>query len=397
MSKVLFVNGNLYGHINPTLPVVKELVQRGEEVYYFSTKEFQRQLEDSGAIFVDYGEAFDHFLHHFQAHGNHPFYTLMEYMLAFDRCVIPVVLEKTPQIGADYILHDAMFGGGSILAGLLNLPGITSCSSFLLEKPPLPERMLEPGFHPQLDYLYQELAAAEVAWGTPPLRISDIFFQREDLILTYTSRLFHPLGESYDITYHFVGPSILDRKEIPDFSFDNRNGKKLIYISLGTIHSNCMEFYQQCFEAFSEENYQVVMSVGNKTDLSALEPLPDNFIIRKYIPQLAVLKKTDVFLSHGGLNSVSEALFYGVPVIAVPMSNDQPAVAKRLKELGAGIELKMEDITPSLLRQTVLEVLSKPEYKIHCNEIRESFKKAGGYRTAASDILEFIRQKQHQC
>lgn len=393
MSKALFVNGNLYGHINPTLPVVKELVQRGEEVYYFSTKEFQKPLEATGAIFMDYGEAFHQFLNQFQAHGNHPFYTLMEYMLAFDRTVIPIILEKVPQISPDYILHDAMFGGGSILARKLNLPGITSCSSFILEKPPLPERMLEPGFHPQLDYLYQELKAAETEWGTVPLQISDIFFQREELVLAYTSRLFHPLGENYDSTYRFVGPSIMDREENLDFALNTTKNKNLIYISLGTIHNNCMDFYQKCFEAFSGENDQVIMSVGNKTDLSALQPVPDNFIVRNYIPQLEVLKKADVFLSHGGLNSVSEALYYGVPVIAIPMSNDQPAVAKRLKELGAGIELKMEDITPSLLKQTVRDILSNQEYQIHCKEIRTSFETAGGYQAAADEIIKFVRRK----
>lgn len=91
MSKLLFINGNLHGHINPTLPVVKELVQRGEEVYYFSTKEFQTKLETAGAIFLDYGEEFDEFLMNFRPHGNHPFYTLMEYMLALDRAIVPII------------------------------------------------------------------------------------------------------------------------------------------------------------------------------------------------------------------------------------------------------------------------------------------------------------------
>lgn len=391
MSKILFVNGNLHGHINPTLPVVAELVRLGEEVSYFSTKEFQTRIEATGAIFMDYGDEFNQFLLSFRPHGTHPFYTLMEYMLAMDLAVVPIVLKKTVGLTFDCILHDVMFGGGNIIAQQLQLPAIASCSSFVLEKPPLPARMLEPGFHPQLDYLYEEMKAAQQEWQLEDLQISDLFFKRADKILVYTSRLFQPLSENFDDSFKFVGPSIMDRKEILDFPIDTSSSHKLIYISLGTITNHYIEFYSKCIEAFKATNYQVIMSVGNKTEISSLPDIPDNFTVRTYIPQLEVLEHADLILSHGGLNSVSEALYYGVPVIVIPMSNDQPAVAKRITELGAGIELSMADLTSEQLYQTANTILSNQGFQLRSKEIGDTFRQAGGYQKAAEEIFNFIK------
>jgi MGT family glycosyltransferase len=131
------------------------------------------------------------------------------------------------------------------------------------------------------------------------------------------------------------------------------------------------------------------MSIGNKIELSSLQKIPDNFIVQHYIPQLEVLKHANVMISHGGLNSVSEALYYGVPVIAIPLANDQPAVARRLTELGAGVELKMEEITSEVLQSTVNKVLSQISFLEHSKEISASFLQAGGYNKAVELILHY--------
>lgn len=387
MAKILFVNGNLHGHINPTLPIVRELIQRGEEVYYFSTMDFKAKLEATGAVFMDYSEVLTPFMQQFRPHGNHPFYTLMEYMLSFDRIVIPYIISKTKDLHFDYMIYDVMFGGGNILSKKMNLPAIASCSSFVMEKPPVPDRMLEPGFHPQLDYLYSELKTAQEEWNLDSLNLSDIFFKKEAMTLVYTSRFFQPLGDSLDPSFQFVGPSITDRKETLDFSLNS--GQKLIYISMGTINNNCLDFYQKCLNAFQDECYQVVMSIGNKTEISELQNIPKNFIVKNYIPQLEVLKRADVFISHGGLNSVSEALYFGVPVIAIPMANDQPVVAKRLAELGAGLNLNMTEVTTEILNHMVHTVLTDPSYRLQSREIGNTFVESGGYKKASDLIINY--------
>ena len=390
MSRILFVNGNLHGHINPTLPIVKELVHRGNEVYYFSTADFKSKIEATGAAFLDYGEELEHFVHNFHPHGNHPFYTLMEYMLGFDRTVVPIVINRAKHMQFDLLVHDIMFGGGTILAKQLKLPAIASCSSFLLEKPPLPPYMLEPGYHPQLDLMRKNMEAAALEWEINSLAIEDIFCKKEPHNLIYTSRLFHPQGDTFDDSCCFVGPGISDRNERLDLPINLSEDRKLIYITLGTILNNNINFYRQCIDAFRDTDYQVVLAIGNKIEVSSLEPLPDNIIARNYVPQLELLKHTRLIISHGGLNSVSESLYYGVPVIAIPLANDQPAVAKRLQELGAGLSLKLEDITPDSLRQQADTITSDPNYYERCNEISLSFQQAGGYERAADYIQALI-------
>lgn len=390
MSRILIVNGNLYGHINPTLPIVQELVQRGEEVYYFSTRDFQVKIEAAGATFMDYGDELNQFIHKFHPHGDHPFYTLMEYMLGFDRVVVPIVLAKVRHMSFDILIHDIMFGGGTILAKKLSLPAIASCSSFLLEKPPLPPRMLEPGFHPQLDYLLQELQSASKEWEVDTLTLEEIFCKREEHNLVYTSQRFHPLGDNYDSSYYFVGPSIATRYEVMDLPLDLSGRRKLIYISLGTILNNNVDFYNKCIEAFESTDYQIVMSVGSKTAIASLNALPENIVARNYVPQLEVLKQAKLMISHAGLNSVSEALYYGVPIIAIPLANDQPMVAKRIDELGVGLTLRPEDITPDILRQSADTLLSNDTYYKQCEQIAQSFRQAGGYPRAADYIQLLI-------
>ncbi len=392
MSKVLFINGNVHGHINPTLPVVRELIKRDEQVCYFSTAEFKQKIEAAGAEVIDYGNELSRFLHSFRPSGNHPFYTLLEFMLQMDRVVIPLIFEKTNGKGFDYIIHDSMFGGGRILAKKLNKPAICSCTSFAMNRLPMPAHMFEPGFHPQLDNIYRELGEATTEWEIEMPEIMDIFFKKESLNLVFTSSMFQPEAESFEDSFKFIGPSIAEREEKLDFAIDDKGKSTTIYISMGTINNKCQDFYNKCIEAFKGENFKVVMSVGNKTDIACMGDIPGNFIVRNYVSQLEVLKRADVFISHGGLNSVSEALYYGVPVISIPQANDQPMVTRQLVKLGAGVGLKMEEITPEVLRDSVYTILSQNSFKQCSIKIRNSFIQAGGYKTAIDYIFDFKRK-----
>ncbi|KNY29318.1 macrolide family glycosyltransferase [Pseudobacteroides cellulosolvens] len=392
MAKVLFVNGNVHGHINPTLPVVRELVNNGEEVCYFSTMEFKQKIEAAGARFVDYGSRMYEFFQRFKPSGDHPFYTLIEFMLEMDRTAVPIVIEKTKGEAYDYIIHDSMFGAGNVLSKLLNIPAICSCTSFAMNRIPLPSHMFQPGFNPQLDNIYTKLKDTVADWGVEKLDIMDIFFKKETLNIVYTSKMFQPEWETFDDSFRFVGPSIAEREDRLDFRLEDVGNKPVIYISMGTIINQCMDFYKKSIEAFKGENCMVIMSVGNKTDIGLLGEIPDNFVVRNHVPQLEVLKSADVIICHGGLNSVSEALYYGVPVISIPQVNDQYMVSRQLVKLGAGLELKMEDITYKVLKNSVKTVLSDTSYKASSSKIGRSFVEAGGYKAAAKHILDFIKQ-----
>lgn len=125
-------------------------------------------------------------------------------------------------------------------------------------------------------------------------------------------------------------------------------------------------------------------------NINQLKDIPNNFKVYNYVPQLEVLKHTDVFVTHGGMNSSSEALYYGVPLVVVPVTGDQPLVAKRVAEVGAGIRLNRKEVTPELLRETVKKVMDDVTFKEKSRKIGESLREAGGYKKAIEEIEQFM-------
>ncbi|MHB1452369.1 MAG: macrolide family glycosyltransferase [Saccharofermentanales bacterium] len=391
MSKVLIVNGNLSGHINPTLPVAAELVKRGEEVWYFCARQFERQVSAAEAHFIDSGEVLDRFLAEYKPAGNHPFFMLLEYIIRYDEAMIPILIEKTDNLQLDYMVCDSILGAGYFLKRIMKIPVISSISSFAMNRLPVPDRMMEPGFHPQLDEFYRILEKTCHRWNVEIPDGQAFFINKEDMNLVYTSRAFNPGGDDFNDSYVFVGPSINNRHDDPDFPFEKIEGDKVIYISLGTINNDYNDFYKMCMKALGCLNKKVVLSVGRKCSIPSLGEIPDNFIVCQYVPQLEVLQRSCLFISHAGFNSVSEALYYGVPIIAIPMANDQFMTANRLAELGAGITLRMNEINEAVMEKSVLEMIAGDRYYASCEYISESFHRSGGYGRAADQILEFVK------
>ena len=132
-------------------------------------------------------------------------------------------------------------------------------------------------------------------------------------------------------------------------------------------------------------DYEVVMSVGKKTDIAALGQIPANFTVKQYVDQKAVLQQAAVFITHSGMNSVSESLYFGVPMVMFPQHSEQLLITERTVEMGAGMKLK--DDKPHSLTKAVAEVLGDASYRENAEKISETFRKAGGPAKAA-DVIE---------
>ena len=128
-----------------------------------------------------------------------------------------------------------------------------------------------------------------------------------------------------------------------------------------------------------------ILSVGTAENLAALGVLPPNIQAAERVDQLAVLRRADVFLTHCGMNSASEAIWYGVPTVLDPQQSEESAVADRMEELGMGLRLRSEE--PELIREALDRVLADPSYKEQTARIARSFQEAGGARRAAEYIL----------
>lgn len=226
------------------------------------------------------------------------------------------------------------------------------------------------------------------AKGYPIKRYSELLGGTEkDHVIVYTSKEFQPFSELFSETYSFVGPII----KKPDRILE-KSDKKTIYISLGTIFNNKIDFFKNCIEALKDSSYEVIISVGSVIQPEELGELPDNIQVGQRVNQIEVLQRTDVFLSHCGMNSANESLFYEVPMVMFPQGADQGVVADRIAELGAGVLLKKYKAKD--IRNAIELVLHNPQYKENAKKISESFKRSGGVKEAV-DKIEFVMNQKN--
>ncbi|EHJ00636.1 glycosyltransferase, MGT family [Clostridium sp. DL-VIII] len=395
MSKVLFLNILGHGHINPTIGIVKELINRGDEVTYLAGEEFRDKIEKTGAKFKGHKNLLNaNFLG-----GNSNFENnqgLLDGMSTLKE-IIEIIFNSKEKF--DYIIYDSSFMLGQEIGRVLKIPTICSNTTFAVN-----EKILElqaDKFKSQLEEIKPKIAtilSSSFFMGfikelkekydiNFPVMLEQ-FAGKGMMNIVYTSKFFQPYGESFDESYKFIGPSIADREENIHIDLDNED-KKIIYISLGTVFNDLIEFYEDCFKAFKDVDAKVVMSVGKKININMFKEIPSNFIVRNYVSQLEVLKHTDVFITHGGMNSASEGLYYDVPLILIPQSVDQPYIANRVVELGAGIALDNNKITPEILKESVVKVLSDDNFKINSRKVGKSLREAGGYKKGVAEIIDF--------
>lgn len=227
------------------------------------------------------------------------------------------------------------------------------------------------------------------AYGSEALQFP-LFPSRGDLNLVFLSRDFQMDTPFIDSTFRFVGASINPtlRKEPPlTIKPDER---PLIFISLGTVNNNNIGFYQRVIEAFDDARQRVVLSVGTQVNIQELGTIPKNITVSPTVPQLQVLQQADVFVTHGGMNSVQESIYYGVPMVVVPQQLEQMINGRRAQELGVGIVLgdhpPYGQVTVSGLRNAVDRILLDTTFRKTVTIQQKASQSAGGYQQAVDEI-----------
>ncbi len=393
MAKVAFLNIPAHGHTNPTLPVVRELVTRGEEVTYFSSDTFAPKIEAAGARFVSYREGVP-----FDSHAiDKNIFVNAGMVMGYARSLLPKVVDDLRRLEPDYIIHDSMCCWGKLAAQIIDVPAACSVTMFAFgTRPALTSlsfmravgRNLVDGFGGIRRW---HRAARDLGrrWGVKTYNLKDVFTNREPLNVVYTSRLFQPKGNSFGEHYRFVGPSVAPREEEFDLPLDDDDPRPLVYVSLGTIVNQAKSFYRACFDGLGGDSVRVVMSVGSRTDPASLGKAPPNFLIRSRVPQLGVLARAKAFVTHAGMNSVSESMLARVPLVLFPQTAEQGLVARQVARLGAGVRLPHVDLTADHVREAVGEVILDAAYREGAERIGRSFEEGGGYRAAADAFIEY--------
>ena len=384
--KIVFFNIPAHGHTNPTLGIVKELIKNNHEVYYYSYEIMREKIETTGAHFIPC-DKFD-----LQTQLSNEDKNKIAKDLVFSINLIVemtlnldvAILKEMQELKPDVIIGDSVAFWGKLIAKKLNIPFISSTTTFAFNKysakimkqdgPGLFQLILSMSkINKSLDRLRNK--------GYEVKSMLDIIANDESTsTIVYTSKYFQPYSETFNENYVFIGPVLrekyeqIEKVEIPT-----------IYISLGTVNNNNKAFYENCFKAFKDENFRVIMSIGEEVDIESFGEIPSNFIVKRHVDQMAVLEVSDVFITHCGMNSVSEALYYGIPLVLFPQTTEQKGVANRVENLDAG-KFLFKINNPEDIKQTVLELLKNKEVKENAMKISESFKSCGHVAEAVNFI-----------
>ena len=375
---ILMVNLPFSGHTNPTLGLARMLTDMGHRVTYVHSPTWRDAVENTGVRFVPYDD---------YPLFPSPFQDRMRCWRAAYRTVL--------RIGAEYdcLIYEMLFVSGKALADRLGIVPIRLFSTFALNEHVLEDFGRNGGLYltsifrfPLLRSLISAPMSRRYGWRFRELE-AEIVRNSPALNITYTPRSFQVYANEFPQSrYAFVGASIDGRRHEP---FEPPAGSgSLVYISLGTELNKSERFFRRCVEAFGSTGMRVVMAIGDSVRPESLGPVPPMMMVCRRVPQLEVLSQASLFITHGGMNSVNEALFYGVPMLVVPVGNDQPTVARRVEELGLGEALDIRKATPDVLREAAMRVLSDRECHARLSEFRQETRNAGGNAKAVKLIVE---------
>lgn len=373
--KILFINLPYYGHVVPTIGLVQELIRQNCHVTYLMPYGWESKVAESGADFFGY--------------KNHR--QLAEQMKNAYAAADSIAEQF------DLILYEQFFFLGKHLADKHHKPAVRIFTAPVTNKKLMDEFISVRG--PLSIFRCKWIARAftkDIAKNIPLKTdnwLDEIVFNPPPLNLVYTLREYQPYESEFsDEEYKFLGPSVYERKAE---SFDFAKGENpVVYISLGTIVKGAGTFFQTCIEAFRDEAVDVIISAGQKFDIRRLKNIPPNVHIYKSVPQVEVLKMADVFVTHGGMNSVSEALTAAVPMVVIPFSSDQPTNARSVEQLGAGKKMDYSSVDKDSLQDTVLSVLNDNNIRSNLLNIQTLIQNAPGNKGGAEMILRFYQSQQ---
>lgn len=232
-------------------------------------------------------------------------------------------------------------------------------------------------------YAYAAQVGLDIDWTDPLATMSELAW------LTQTPKEFDFESPHWPSQLHHTGPfhDGLGRIE-SDFPWDRLTGEPLVYASMGTLQNGLEAAFSAIAQAVKPRpGVQLVLSIGDSLDAKQISSLPANCIVVNRAPQIELLKRSALCITHAGLNTVLESLTQGVPMIAIPVTNDQPGVAARIAYTKTGAYVPIQEMTVSRLSALIEEVLSNPEYRQNANNMRQVIAETNGLEKAV-DLLE---------
>jgi zeaxanthin glucosyltransferase len=401
------------GHIHPFAALGRELLARGHRVTCFQMQDLEDKVRGEGLDF------------HAVGHSDHPRGSLPESLgqlgrlkgFAALRFTIEAVARTTAMMcrdapaalrsaSIDALLVDQTEPGGGSVAEHLGIPYVTVCNALAINRDPIAPPPFTPWSYRDdrwarwrnaIGYAVSErltrpisqvVAEYRAKWRLPPLRSPDDTFSKLAQICQMPREFDFPRASLPD-AFHYVGPLRRGLSSPTPFPWDRLDGRPLVYASLGTLQ-NSREPLFRCFaEACRGLNVQLVISHGGGLSDEEVAGLPGRPLVVGYAPQLDLLARARLTITHAGLNTVLDSLANGVPMVTVPITYEQPAIARRVEWTGAGRSIPLARVDARRLERSVVDVLEQPKYREAAGRMSEAIRNAGGV-TRAADLVEGV-------
>jgi UDP:flavonoid glycosyltransferase YjiC (YdhE family) len=427
MARFLIGTTPLVGHINPALPIARSLVERGHEVWWYTGKAFQSQVEGTGARFVpirtgvDFSDPSKDYLleTRLKLKGLAQFKFNIKHYFA-DAAVWQVkdytdILHEFP---ADVLLSDVSFFGAGWIHEQGGPPwagfGITALTITSPETAPfglgMPPDASELGRlrNGCLNWLFQQVLLKDLAIyfnqarasiGLPPYQqwVFDAFVS-PFLYLQGTVPAFEYPRSNLPPQVHFIGPFLPDPPAsftLPVWWDELKSGKPVIHVTQGTASTKADDLIIPTIQALADEDVLVVVTTGGEPIESIkLASLPANVRIEKFIPHYHLLPHVDVMVTNGGYNGVHVALANGVPIVAAGQTEEKPEICARVQWAGVGINLKTKTPTPTQIKNAVKKILSSPHYRQNAERLKADIARYDAATLAATLLEELAATKQ---
>ena len=399
------------GHLNPLIALSRKLISRGHRVTLFQEAELEDQVRLQGLEFYSISNVYKsvgkdqrNTLHNFCANIT-PLSQVIE-RIAYD---MEISLQEMPNVlthtKVDVLVMDEIILTGPTIAQVLNLPYFVISTS-------LPHRFgwsvsnrTSGNRYPlyrasSLDNLLLQVSAFRTS-GPIGRKLDDL---RKSLRLEPIARImkdFPPLAHITQLPqcldlprsvlpedFHYTGPFVdqLTRPSVK-FPWNRLDDKPMVYATLGTAGKEQPSILRMIAEACHEINLQLVVSLGGRSYTNMLEGLAGDALVVKDAPQLELLKKAALVITHGGLNTVLETLMEGKPMIAIPIAYDQPAVAARLARQRVAVVLPIARLSCTQIRMAMTKVLRDPGYREVALKLQANIWATHGLERAA-DLIE---------
>lgn len=412
---------DLQGHLNPMLTLCRELQARGHRITcYLPGGHRNTGVDASGIRFRTFGE--QEFSADSRAADMRQLAELsglkaLRFTVEIIRRRTAACLREVPAMlredGADAVIGDQVLYEGATVAQEVGLPHVTVCNALALHAGPgippffLPWRYsrswparLRNALAEQLSRrivspVVRTINARRVAIGLPAHRAGSETYSTLAQVSQQPAEFDFPRQALPDC-FHYAGPFHASGARKPQaFPWEKldggpngtANGRPLVYASMGTLQNRLGEVFGAIAEACAGLPVQLVIALGGEAAGDAFDSLPGSPIVVPYAPQLELLRRARLCITHAGLNTALESLAQGVPMVAIPITNDQPGVASRIDWTGTGLCIPLKRLTAARLRRAVERVLREPGYAENAKRLQQAIARSGGVRGAA-DVIE---------